>query len=152
MNQEELNKTTEENYQIWKTKFDTEYEAWQQLTTEQKQKIWASDNLATARTLDRKPYVAEIFIKEGETIHPKIIYKIGDPYNGYMPTDDDLTTFKNLLLSQNNDPLAAIIMHYGLRIELEYIPTWLIKLDNLIRKIIVKFRSLIEGVRKWTQT
>lgn len=52
-------------------------------------------------------------------ITPKIIWKLGDPANGYMPSQDDLLDFRTLLQSQAHDPLAAIVTHYGL--ELEYV-------------------------------
>jgi len=50
-------------------------------------------------------------------ITPKVIYKLGDPNNGYMPTTEDLTDFRALLQAQAHDPLAAIVTHYGLSLE-----------------------------------
>jgi hypothetical protein len=52
-------------------------------------------------------------------VTPKIIYKLGDPTNGYMPTQDDLIDFRTLLQQQAHDPLGTIIYHYGL--DLEYV-------------------------------
>ena len=86
------------------------------------------------------PLIAQVFIKNGEDIHPVIIYRIGDAAHGYMPTQDDLLAFRKLLIDQAGDPGSAVIMHYGLKVALEYIPTWLIKLDNVIRKIVWKLR------------
>jgi hypothetical protein len=50
-------------------------------------------------------------------ITPKVIYKLGDPQNGYMPTTEDMTDFRALLQAQAHDPLAAIITHYGMSLE-----------------------------------
>ena len=50
-------------------------------------------------------------------ITPKIIYKLGDPVNGYMPSQEDILDFRTLLMAQAHDPLAAIITHYGLSLE-----------------------------------
>lgn len=61
---------------------------------------------------------AQMAIADG-LITPKIIYKLGDPQNGYMPTQDDLIDFRTLLQQQAHDPLGTIIYHYGL--DLQYI-------------------------------
>lgn len=50
-------------------------------------------------------------------ITPKVLYKLGDPNNGYMPTTEDLMDFRALLQAQAHDPLAAIVTHYGLSLE-----------------------------------
>ena len=50
-------------------------------------------------------------------ITPKVIWKLGDPVNGYMPSQDDLMDFRTLLQAQAHDPLAAIITHYGLSLD-----------------------------------
>ena len=44
-------------------------------------------------------------------LRPKIIYKLGDPESGYLPTEQDLADFKILLQQQAHDPLASIIVH-----------------------------------------
>jgi hypothetical protein len=51
-------------------------------------------------------------------ITPKQIWKLGDPQNGYMPTDEDLADFQKLLESGAHDPLFAIVTHYGLTLDL----------------------------------
>lgn len=50
-------------------------------------------------------------------VTPKIIYKLGDPANQYMPSAEDMLDFRALLQAQAHDPLAAIITHYGLSLE-----------------------------------
>jgi len=50
-------------------------------------------------------------------ITPKVIWKVGDPQNNYMPNDAELHDFRQLLQDQAHDPLAAVITHYGLSID-----------------------------------
>ena len=60
---------------------------------------------------------AQMAIADG-LITPKIIYKLGDPANGYMPTQEDMIDFRTLLTQQAHDPLATIIYHYGLQLDM----------------------------------
>ena len=54
-------------------------------------------------------------------INPKWIWKLGQAGDlsngGYMPTEEDLAAFRDLLVSSNNDPLFTIITHYAVQVE-----------------------------------
>ena len=54
-------------------------------------------------------------------INPKWIWKIGQAGDltsgGYMPTEEDLMAFRDLLLSASNDPLFTIITHYAVNVD-----------------------------------
>lgn len=50
-------------------------------------------------------------------VTPRWVYKLGDPQNGYMPSEEDLEDFRQLLINGAHDPNFAIITHYGLQID-----------------------------------
>lgn len=54
-------------------------------------------------------------------INPKWIWKIGQAGDlttgGYMPSEEDLQAFRDLLISASNDPLFTIITHYAVNVE-----------------------------------
>ena len=54
-------------------------------------------------------------------VNPKWIWKIGQAGDlatgGYMPSEDDLTAFRDLLVNANNDPLFTIITHYAVNVD-----------------------------------
>lgn len=50
-------------------------------------------------------------------ITPKLIWKLGDPDHHYMPNDQELHEFRQLLEAQAHDPLGAIVTHYGLQLD-----------------------------------
>ena len=54
-------------------------------------------------------------------INPKWLWKLGQAGDlstgGYMPTEDDLSAFRDLLVSANNDPMFTIITHYAVQAE-----------------------------------
>jgi len=60
---------------------------------------------------------AQYAISDG-LITPKQIWKLGDPQNGYMPSDDDIADFIRLLQSSAHDPLFAIVTHYGVQLDM----------------------------------
>jgi len=60
---------------------------------------------------------AQYAVADGH-ITPKQIWKLGDPQNGYMPTDDDISDFIQLLQASAHDPMFAIVSHYGLQFEM----------------------------------
>ena len=54
-------------------------------------------------------------------INPKWIWKLGQAGDlatgGYMPTEEDLDAFRELLIQANNDPIFTIITHYAVNVE-----------------------------------
>lgn len=54
-------------------------------------------------------------------INPKWIWKIGQSGDlatgGYMPSEDDLAAFRDLLIQANNDPMFTIITHYAVNVD-----------------------------------
>lgn len=50
-------------------------------------------------------------------ITPKIIWKLGDPNYNWMPNNQQLHDFRQLLQDQAHDPLSAIVTHYGLTVD-----------------------------------
>lgn len=50
-------------------------------------------------------------------ITPKVIWKLGDPDHHYMPNEQEMHDFRMLLQAQAHDPLAAVITHYGLQVD-----------------------------------
>jgi len=53
-----------------------------------------------------------------QQITPVQIWKLGDPASGYMPTEEDLADFRNLLLAGRHDPLFTIVSHGALQLDL----------------------------------
>lgn len=53
-----------------------------------------------------------------QQITPVQIWKLGDPAAGYMPTEEDLDDFRNVLLNGNHDPLFTIVSHGAINLEL----------------------------------
>lgn len=53
-----------------------------------------------------------------QQITPIQIWKLGDPASGYMPTEEDLDDFRQLLLNGTNDPLFTIVSHGAVNLEL----------------------------------
>lgn len=60
---------------------------------------------------------AQYAIAEGH-VSPKWIWKLGQA-NEYMPTSDDITAFKDVLISANNDPQFNLVTHYALNLQVE---------------------------------
>lgn len=60
---------------------------------------------------------AQFAVADG-MITPKTIWKLGDPQNNYMPNEQELADFRQLLQAQAHDPLASIITHYGLSVDI----------------------------------
>jgi hypothetical protein len=54
-------------------------------------------------------------------VNPKWIWKIGQAGDlatgGYMPSEEDLDAFRDLLIDANNDPIFTIITHYAVNVE-----------------------------------
>jgi hypothetical protein len=54
-------------------------------------------------------------------INPKWVWKLGQSGDlstgGYMPSEEDLTAFRDLLISANNDPVFTIITHYAVNVD-----------------------------------
>lgn len=54
-------------------------------------------------------------------VNPKWIWKIGQAGDlttgGYMPSEEDLQAFRDLLVEANNDPLFTIITHYAVNVD-----------------------------------
>lgn len=54
-------------------------------------------------------------------INPRWIWKLGQAGDlatgGYMPTEDDLSAFRDLLIEANNDPIFTIITHYAVNVD-----------------------------------
>jgi len=63
---------------------------------------------------------ANYVIADGH-INPKWLWKLGQAGDlatgGYMPTEEDLSSFRDLLVSANNDPMFTIITHYAVAVE-----------------------------------
>jgi hypothetical protein len=53
-----------------------------------------------------------------QQITPIQLWKLGDPASGYMPTEEDLQDFRNLLLAGRHDPLFTIVSHGALALDL----------------------------------
>jgi len=53
-----------------------------------------------------------------QQITPVQLWKLGDPASGYMPTDQDLADFRDLLLSGAHDPLFTIVSHGAVSLDL----------------------------------
>jgi len=53
-----------------------------------------------------------------DLITPKQIWKLGDPQNGYMPNEEDLDDFRQLLVESAHDPLSSIVTHYALQLDI----------------------------------
>jgi hypothetical protein len=51
-------------------------------------------------------------------ITPIQLWKLGDVAAGYMPTDSDLSDFRNLLLQSVHDPLFTIVSHSAIALDL----------------------------------
>lgn len=61
--------------------------------------------------------MAQTAIAEGYTT-PKWLWKLGTPgADGYMPTDDDLDAFRDLLISAHSDPTFQIVTHYAVNVD-----------------------------------
>jgi len=56
-------------------------------------------------------------IAEGH-VNPKWIWKLGQP-GEYMPTTDDITAFKDVLIAANNDPIFNLVTHYAVNLQVE---------------------------------
>jgi len=67
-----------------------------------------------------KLYEAQYSIADSH-INPKWIWKLGQAGDlatgGYMPTEEDLDSFRELLIQANNDPIFTIITHYAVNVE-----------------------------------
>ena len=54
-------------------------------------------------------------------VNPKWIWKIGQAGDlatgGYMPSEEDLAAFRDLLVEANNDPIFTIITHYAVNVD-----------------------------------
>ena len=54
-------------------------------------------------------------------VNPKWIWKIGQAGDlatgGYMPSEEDLAAFRDLLIEANNDPIFTIITHYAVNVD-----------------------------------
>lgn len=54
-------------------------------------------------------------------INPKWIWKLGAQGDlatgGYMPSEEDLTAFRDLLIESSNDPIFTIITHYAVNVD-----------------------------------
>lgn len=53
-----------------------------------------------------------------QQITPVQIWKLGDPASGYMPTEEDLQDFRQLLLAGRHDQLFTIVSHGALDLDL----------------------------------
>jgi len=93
------------------------------------------------------PYVVKETLKPGADYPAVVIYKLGDEKRGYMPTDQDLQDFRDLLESSIDDMDSVLITHYACDVELVYIPRWIIKLDNAIRRIVEHIKSVNDFFR-----
>jgi len=55
-------------------------------------------------------------------VNPKFVWKLGQSGDlasgGYMPSEEDLTAFRDLLVSANNDPIFTIITHYAVNVDI----------------------------------
>jgi hypothetical protein len=49
---------------------------------------------------------------------PLRIFKLGDPATGWLPDEDDEAAFAEMLSMAEADPLAAIVMHHNVSVEL----------------------------------
>jgi len=49
---------------------------------------------------------------------PLRIFKLGDPTTGWLPDEDDEAAFSEMLSIAESDPLAAIVMHHNVSVEL----------------------------------
>ena len=49
---------------------------------------------------------------------PLRIFKLGDPETGWLPDEEDEAAFAEMLSVAESDPLAAIIMHHNISVEL----------------------------------
>jgi len=55
-------------------------------------------------------------------VNPRIIWKLGQSGDlgtgGYMPSEEDLTAFRDLLIEANNDPIFTIVTHYAVNVDI----------------------------------
>lgn len=67
-----------------------------------------------------KLYEAQYAIADAH-VNPKWIWKLGQAGDlstgGYMPTEEDLDAFRELLVQANNDPIFTIITHYAVNVD-----------------------------------
>lgn len=72
-------------------------------------------------------------------VNPKWIWKIGQAGDlstgGYMPSEDDLSAFRDLLIDANNDPIFTIITHYAVNVEAVGLNGKLLPLQSEFQKI-----------------
>lgn len=60
---------------------------------------------------------AQYAISEGH-INPIFIWKLGQP-GEYMPLTEDITAFRDVILSMNNDPVRNLVTHYAVNLQVE---------------------------------
>jgi hypothetical protein len=100
--------------------------------------------------MDNRPCVIKQMLKSGEDYPAVVIYKLGDAVNNYMPSQEEINDFKELLEKQAADPKSSsLITHYGVAVELEYIPTWMIKLNTFIGYVAACVKTKLGFDRLW---
>lgn len=53
-----------------------------------------------------------------QQITPAQLWKLGDPASGYMPTQDDLDDFRNMLIESRHDPIFNLVTHGAVNLDL----------------------------------
>lgn len=95
---------------------------------------------------------AQFMIAEGH-ITPTKMWKIGQPGEfGFMPDEDYLEDFRDLLLQAEDDPLFGIITHYAVNLEVVGSEGKMMKLDGELDRIekrvltgLMANRALVSG-------
>lgn len=72
-------------------------------------------------------------------INPKLIWRLGQSgdlaQGGYMPSEEDLTAFRDLLVEANNDPVFTIITHYAVNLDIQGVNGKLLPISQELERL-----------------